>query len=42
MTWRENKTGEGGRYHTKKEEQDWRMIQLPNGSGWSWRMDEER
>ena len=21
----------------KKEEQDWRMMQLPNDSGWSWR-----
>ena len=21
----------------KKEEQDWRMMQLPNGSGWPWR-----
>ena len=20
-----------------KEEQDWRMMQLPNGSGWPWR-----
>ena len=19
-----------------KEEQDWRMMQLPNGSGWPW------
>ena len=28
----------------KKEEQDWRMMQLPNGSGWPWSMetDEER
>ena len=21
----------------KKEEKDWRMMQLPNGSGWPWR-----
>ena len=21
----------------KKEEQDWRLMQLPNGSGWPWR-----
>ena len=21
----------------KKEEQDWRIMQLPNGSGWPWR-----
>ena len=34
--------GEGGRSgwpwrQKKKEEQDWRMMQLPNGSGWRWR-----
>ena len=22
---------------TKKEEEDWRMMQLPNSSGWPWR-----
>ena len=23
----------------KKEEQDWRIMQLPNGSGWPWRWE---
>ena len=26
----------------KKEEQDWRMMQLPNGSGWPWRRTKKK
>ena len=32
------RAGEGGRFAVDpEEEQEWRMMQLPNGSGWPWR-----